>query len=507
MTRARREFELKLSLTGEELDRLAGNAKLASAERSNCALRSVYYDTEDFRLHKEGISLRVRDNGKGFVQTVKLDANFGDGILNPTEIEDRVDGPGPGLDRIGDKRVRRRVLTALKGLPLTPAFETSVQRTTHRLRKRSSLMELAIDRGETLAQGKRSQICEAEIELLEGSPKDLLETAQSLFAKNAVRLSPVSKAEAGYQLLFDAQAPAKIEPAHAAAPDVWSGQSCGQAFAAIFRSARDQIVKNRSVVLQTGEAEGVHQLRVGLTRLRSAQRVVKPLIKSQQLQQLETDAQAIARAVGEVRDADVLIEDIYAPVAGDPPAEGFDQLYLCLQTHRASKLQEARQVLNGEIWSRLLLSLTLWPFMLEREPSLKKPIDDYAGKALQKRWKKAAKLGREIECLEGPKQHQMRKALKKLRYTSEFFAPLYRKKEVKPFLKELKKLQDVFGYANDVRMAGQLRQICGMQCGEDPAACSAAGYVLGYHEARVQDVWKSAPCCWRRLKTRRRFWH
>ncbi|MGA7330026.1 MAG: CYTH and CHAD domain-containing protein [Rhodomicrobium sp.] len=504
MTRARREFELKLSLTGEELDRLAGNAKLASAEQSNCALRSVYYDTEDYRLHQEGISLRVRDNGKGFVQTVKLDANLTDGILNPIEIEDRVYGPAPALDRIGDKRVRRRVANALKSLPLTPAFETNVQRTLHRLRKRASLMELAIDRGETLARGKRSQICEAEIELVEGNPKDLLATAQSLFAKNAVRLSPASKAEGGYQLLLDEQAPAKIEPSHAAAPDVQSGQSCGQAFAAIFRSARDQIVKNRTVVLQTGEAEGVHQLRVGLTRLRTAQRVVKPLVKSPQLEQLETDAQAIARAVGELRDADVLIEDIYAPVTSDPPPEGFDQL----QTHRASKLQEVRHVLNGAVWSRLLLSLTLWPFMLERDPSLENPVDDYAGKALQKRWKKAAKLGRDIECLEGAKQHQMRKVLKKLRYTSEFFAPLYQKKEVKPFLKELKKLQDVFGYANDVRMAGQVRQICAARCGgEEPAACSAAGYILGYHEAKVQDVWKSAPHCWRRLRRRRRFWH
>ena len=56
---------------------------------------------------------------------------------------------------------------------------------THRLRTRGSVIELALDRGEALAMNRRSEICEAELELVRGDPKDLLQIAQSLFAKSA----------------------------------------------------------------------------------------------------------------------------------------------------------------------------------------------------------------------------------------------------------------------------------------------------------------------------------
>lgn len=46
----------------------------------------------------------------------------------------------------------------------------------------------------------------------------------------------------------------------------------------------------------------------------------------------------------------------------------------------------------------------------------------------------------------------MRRSLKKLRYIAEFFAPVFPEKDVAPFIKRLKKLQDVFGAINDVRM-------------------------------------------------------
>ncbi|MBI4725115.1 MAG: CYTH domain-containing protein, partial [Rhodomicrobium sp.] len=171
-----REFELKLALTGEEFERLAGNPRLASSELSQKALRSVYYDTPDHRLHDKRITLRVRDDGEGFVQTVKLGTALKDGISNPVEIEDRLDNPQPNLDLIHDKRVRRAVCGAVKGSGLAQAFETVVNRTTHRLRRRSSVMELALDKGETRARGRRSEICEAELELVRGDLKDLLKT-------------------------------------------------------------------------------------------------------------------------------------------------------------------------------------------------------------------------------------------------------------------------------------------------------------------------------------------
>ncbi len=250
-----------------------------------------------------------------------------------------------------------------------------------------------------------------------------------------------------------------------------------------------------------------HQLRVGLTRLRSAQRVLKAFADSPQMRQLETDAQTLARAVGKLRDADVLIENIFAPVAGNPPRQaGFDALYRALLAYRFAMQKEARQALCSEAWSRLLLSLALWPGMLEQEPSLQKPVKRYADKALEKRWKMAAKIGRDISSLEGAERHKMRRALKKLRYTAEFLAPLYPKGKVRPYIKQLKKLQDVFGYVNDVAMAAKLGEISSGRCEGQAAPLLAAGKVLGHHEAEARRVWKTAPKAWRKLKTSSRFW-
>ncbi len=507
MPQPNREFELKLDLTERELDRLAGNPTLNTAgAASRKTLKSVYYDTPDHKLHGKGIALRVHNIGRSYVQTVKLDTELNGGLSNPIEVEDRLDSPQPNPGRIHDKRVRRKVRKAISGSALTKAFETVVTRTTHKLRAHGSVIELALDRGEALAMNRRSEICEAELELIKGSPKDLLQIAQALFAKSGIKPAPISKAERGYRLLLRTRPAKKTVPVHAAPPAIFKGQTCGDAFALILNSAREQIVKNRTAVLETEEPEAVHQLRIGLTRLRSAERAIKALAGSRQLRQLEADAQALSRTVGRLRDADVLIEGIFVPVAGIPPREpGLDALYEALKAHRAAMQLEARQALMSEAWTRLLLSLTLWPSILRRDATLRVPVENHAGRLLQKRWQIARKLGRSIECLEGERQHQMRKMLKKLRYTAEFLAPLYPKAKVKLFINRLKTLQDVFGYVNDVRMAGQLCEIASSRC-KEPAPLIAAGLVLGRHEAKVPDIWAQAPRAWRRLKASGPFW-
>ena len=85
----------------------------------------------------------------------------------------------------------------------------------------------------------------------------------------------------------------------------------------------------------------------------------------------------------------------------------------------------------------------------------------------------------------------MRKALKKLRYQTEFFAPLFAKRNSARFIAQLKTLQEVFGYVNDARMAAKLVdvQVLAERAGE--YAARAAGYIAG-HDAEARRVWKDA---------------
>ncbi|HZV21798.1 MAG TPA: CHAD domain-containing protein [Hyphomicrobiales bacterium] len=503
-----REFELKLTLQPKELDRLAADSKLANSEEAPSPkhLRSVYYDTPDHRLHGKGMTLRVRHDGQRFIQTVKADTRIRGGLSNPIESETALESNQPDLDQINNKRLRRKIRKVADGSILAPAFEVLVERRAYRLHRGGSTIELALDRGEARTKNRRSEICEAELELLEGSPGDLLQAAQSLFGHREVCFSELSKAERGYELLHGRPPAARIEPAYATEPEVMRGQTCGEAFAAIFRSASEQIIKNREVVLRTEDPEGAHQLRVGLTRLRAAHAALKPLIDAELLEQQETDVKELSRAAGALRDADVLLGDIVAPVAAAASKPSFERLSDALRQYRLKRQAEARNALNSERWPRLLIGMALWPAVFETDTELMLPIEDCARKTLKRRWRDAAKYGRSIERLEPDERHAMRKALKKMRYTVEFLAPLYDKQEVKPFVKRLKKLQDVFGYLNDARLAGNLPAIAKSTAGGEPELYLAIGYVLGYHETNAAQIWRRGLKEWAQLESVPRFW-
>src|SRR5262249_58572142 len=110
-----------------------------------------------------------------------------------------------------------------------------------------------------------------------------------------------------------------------------------------------------------------------------------------------------------------------------------------------------------------------------------------------------------LKKLDAEHRHEMRKALKRLRYQLEFFAPLFGKRDTERFIQRLKTLQEVFGYINDVRMASKLVELQQQSEGGIDGA-RAASYAVGHHEAQAAHVWRSAGEAWNDLKHARRFW-
>ena len=92
-----REFELKLALSEDDFDRLIAHPRLSEPQlgRSEKVLRSIYYDTPDLRLRDLGVTLRVRNDGDGFVQTIKAECRFENGVSNPIEVEFLSRAPSP----------------------------------------------------------------------------------------------------------------------------------------------------------------------------------------------------------------------------------------------------------------------------------------------------------------------------------------------------------------------------------------------------------------------------
>ena len=88
-----------------------------------------------------------------------------------------------------------------------------------------------------------------------------------------------------------------------------------EALREIGRAAASQILTRLDGTLSHTDPEMPHQLRVGLRRLRTALRVLAPLSATTDMRILARDAQKFGRITGRLRDADVLIDDIFEPAA------------------------------------------------------------------------------------------------------------------------------------------------------------------------------------------------
>jgi triphosphatase len=143
-----RELELKLELSKADVGRLGGELpqdELGIGPATRERVRSIYFDTPKHDRHAAGISLRLRQQNGGWLQTVKADQHVHGGLSNPIELEGPVERAEPDVAKIADKKIKRTVEKAVKGTTLKPVFETIVQRTTRTIQAQGSEIELAVD--------------------------------------------------------------------------------------------------------------------------------------------------------------------------------------------------------------------------------------------------------------------------------------------------------------------------------------------------------------------------
>jgi inorganic triphosphatase YgiF len=504
------ELAVRLELTREELQRVRVHPALGSlavGEPVRRTLRSIYFDTPDYRLRTLGVAFRLQSEGEGWRQSVETDRSDtgagSDGLAGDGSLE----RPEPNLDLIPGRRLRRRIGKAIARSVLEPIFETVVERTTRQLHAGKGDLELALEEGVVRAGSVQSSLCQAELQLKSGSPECLLHTAAQLFASAPVRLANGNPSDRGYSLALGRKGHGQAVPQRAELPHLEADHTCSHALDLLVQSAADQIAANRTAVLETEDPDAAHQLRIGLRRLRSALLAFRPVSDTTVGRELERHAQVLARSVGALRDADVLIEEIYAPVAGtlrhDPGLAGLREALLA---HRVRMRDRVRSELCGQQWSVLQLYLALWPRAIEGGGELSVPVSKFARLALKKRWRKVADSGACLDDLDVVQRHAMRKALKTLRYTAEFFAGLYPTHATRRFIKEIRNLQEEFGYLNDVVAAERLTTICRERCSDNCEAQRAAGFILGWHNAHAAHAWKDAHKGWRKLNALPRFW-
>lgn len=489
------EAELKISLDEEQAERLRRNpllGKLRLAPRRSKTLLSVYYDTPTHALAAAGIALRLRKDGRAWVQTIKQSAGATRSSGFFSHEEDERPAPGGRLvlaepGATGDAALVA-VAEAVGDAPLAPVFETRIERLVEMLAAPDGgCVEMALDEGEVRAGDASVPIREAEFELKEGDAGAIFAVARQLFPTGPVRFGLENKAARGYRLLGDDASEPELAPRNARTLAVDPEATVEATARDVFRDCLAQIATNMVVVAVSDAPEGPHQLRVGLRRLRSALAVFGASLGKDAVAPLSARARDLGRVVGHLRDADVLADEV---VATAPP--GLDDaakaaLGSALAARRDRVRAEVRAALGGREATAFVFDLGafievrgwLSPSDYSQTERLAASIGDLAPGMLAKRLGRVLKRGRTIRKLDGTGLHELRKELKKLRYAVDMLGPLYPDDRVGPYLRRLKSLQDGFGSLNDATMAAEELTGPTAPAVGDPDAQRAVGWILG----------------------------
>ena len=505
------EIELKLEVSADRIDRLDSLSLLKGVTPNKSkTLLSVYFDTAQQTLRNNGLSLRVRRVDDHYVQTIKKRDNRGAGLFERNEWECAIPNGRPDLHAAKNTPLTFLLSRKLRR-SLKPLIETRVQRRSYSIRKNDSEIELTVDKGKVEAAGRSSPLCEVELELKKGKPADLFAFAHALGKFLPVTAASKSKADRGYDLLAkNGPGPVKSEPI-ALNPEVtWA-----TAFRVIAQACLYQIAANQDLV-RRGDAEGAHQMRIGIRRLRTAIALFEDILPDTQVQAIKADLKWLTGELAPARELDVFIKRVVKRAKGsntDGPT--LDAVAADFRKRREHALGKAAETVTSPHFRRLVLDAAEWIAVGEwtqnnEELSCsmrQRPVVGAAAEELSRRLKKIRRQGRHLVELDPEHLHKLRIRAKKLRYAAEFFAGVFpsrksaRRRE--KFVLKLEAMQDALGEINDIRVDEKLMR---KMCRDHVRKAFVVGRLTGREDARFPTVIEDAERAFARFNEARPFW-
>ena len=473
------ELELKFRLPDAVLPSLRGALLAHGAKRLR--LQAHYFDTADGLLARQWITLRLRREGRRWTQTLKA---AGDGIVHRLEHEVRVAGSGREAPQLDWHRhdgspaglLLGAALAAAPGATLVERCATDVERVHCLLHDAcGSQIEAALDLGAASAGEHGVPIAELELEHKDGPVKGLFDLAAAWQLHGGLWLCSISKAERAARLLAHDAWPV-ARKARAVAVD--GGTDGAALLRALLQSAIEQVLVNASEIAEgVTDAETVHQLRIGLRRLRTVLRELAALSLAI-VPAWERELTQVSVTLGRARDQQAVAAAVrpLLQAAGAP----------LLAWHAPPAPDLAAAVRGTAFQATLIAALAL----AHAGPELSPPLPPQATRKLV-----AARLdalhgqvvrdARRFDKLEGPAQHRVRKRLKRLRYLAEMTAPLWPRAAMRSYLERLTAAQDALGRHNDIAVAaGAFRA--------DAASNPDAWFAAGFLQAHLATTARSA---------------
>jgi inorganic triphosphatase YgiF len=473
------EIELKLAIDPTAIPRLLRHPALEAVRRGRLRTNRLvahYYDSPDARLARDDLALRVRREGRRWIQTLK-------GPAEPTGgagLQIRGEWAWPVRDAAVEPALvattpwHKVLAKALRRGGLVRCFTTEFTRRTVPLAfPDGTQAELAIDRGDIRALANRrlhrAPICEIEIELKAGEVVNLYRLALALMADLPLTVLADSKAARGYALRRGAHL-VHDEPVHATHIALASDASAVEALAAVARECLHQIAANAAGLLGATDPEWIHQMRVGTRRLRSCLTLVAHAAPAVPLDDVRADVKWLAQILGPARDWDVFATHTLPPfvaafVRDETLAPGLARVRARVAARRRAARAAARAAVASPrftacFWSPLAVATPDGDPLRtgldaasasERSPSDR--ADAFAAALLARRHRKLLERGAALAQASDQERHAARIAAKRLRYAAEFFAPLFARRRAGAYVEALAELQDVLGRCNDAASA------------------------------------------------------
>ena len=505
------EIELKLTAAPGALDQVRTSPAILQSARNKGIIRrleATYYDTTDHQLFDAGVSLRVRRSGKVFTQTIKrMSVN---GALEREEWEAPVATLAPDLGVIPTAEIDG-IFNRIAVDQLVPIFVTRVRRHAIALDVPDGQIEVAFDDGVIEAGPQQEPVAEIELELKQGKAGALYQFGLGLMDVAPLCLETQSKSDRGYGLALAIHPTAvKADPSSLRGED-----TVDAAIAKLLSGCQQQILANLCPATSGREPEGVHQLRVALRRLHTALYCLRRELEAPSLQALDAEAKRFARTLGPARNWDVFVDSTLADLEkANLPDIQFSTLRNASAPFRDQAYQKVRESIADPQTNRFLLSLGLaieqrsWRNDVASEDlgMLTEALTKLAVRVLTRLRRKALKRGRHFRQMRPEARHKLRLTLKKLRYATEFFLPLYSgQASTKKYLKQLSRLQDAFGEANDIITSrGLLSNM--LESASGPDVHRAIGAVTGWQGHLELAGAGRLNNSWRKFKRTAPFW-
>jgi CHAD domain-containing protein len=455
--RATSEHELKLDApAGFRLPPLGGSPLTPRV------FTSVYYDVPGGSLADGGITLRRRtENGHGVWQ-LKLPAE-------DSRLELEAEG-GPGQP---PEALLALLHAHLRRGPLERVAELRTHRSGELVARNGTTAEVTADEVTVLDSSEASNhFVEVEIELREGDPDGLDEIAGELVSAGAEQGEGLPK-------LFRALG---RTAAHG------TSQRFFEELQRRLRAQLREIERHDPGTRLGRDPESLHDMRVGVRRLRALLRAGKELVATD-TGELDERLKQLGQILGEVRDLDVLLArlDSEAAELGGEDAKRAGALLAVLRTERSCSRSRLLAALRSDQYLALLDDTART--IEELEPSgstvTLDELSDEAFARLRRAVRKLPDLPADEEL------HAVRKKGKRARYAAELAGQ-------KHLVKQAKKLQDVLGEHQDAVVAAErLRKLA---VAAAPEQALAAGRLVEREEERRLEARAHWPKTWKKLR-------